>query len=109
MNEDLKKAGNFYARTPFSNLQKLFDSSFEELKISVEQRQLLDLIWATRSSYEPFKYAIYRNCRPFFCELFGRRELEILDEKWELYEEKKLTDMDDFKNFCDAEKGENHE
>ena len=103
---DLKADATFYyVNLPYSELETAFNTTNTPngVPISEDERKVLEIIWATRFSIEPFRYSLWRNCPEYFEMLFGSDEREKLNKAFDLYQSSKLVDMGDFKNFCDCE------
>lgn len=103
-NKDLKADATFkYANMPYEQLEAAFNELQGGNQITLEERQVLEIIAVTRAAIEPFRYQLWRNCPEYFEMLFGSDEREKLNKAFDLYQSSKLVDMGDFENFCRCE------
>lgn len=103
-NNDVKQEATYrYSNMPYDDLEIAFNSLAAGVDISVSEREVLEIIAVTRCSIEPFRYKLWRNCPAYFEVLFGHEAREDLNKAFDLFQASKLVDMNEFKNFCDAE------
>ena len=103
-NKDLKADATFkYANMPYGQLEAAFNELQGDNQITSEERRVLEIIWATRYSIEPFRYQLWRISPEYFEMLFGHEARDELNKAFALYQESKLVDMDEFKHWCNAE------
>ena len=103
--DEKQEATYKYANMPYDQLEAAFSTTNTPngLAISAAERKILEIIWATRFSIEQFRYELWRNCPEYFEVLFGVQSRNDLDKAFDLYQQSKLMDMGEFKNWVKCE------
>ncbi len=92
-----------YQNMPYDELAKAFNSVVGGSDIGVNERQILDLIMAVRTTHEELKYSLFTLTPDYFIELFGEQEYRDLVVLHEQYVACKLPNSSDFAFWCEQE------
>ena len=104
MNRDKNlHAQHKYLGMSYGELVTAFNSSVGGQDVTVNERQVLDLLFAVRTTHEDLKYSLFNFTPDYFIELFGEQEYRDLVILHEQYVACKLPNSSDFAAWCEQE------
>lgn len=92
-----------YLTYSYGELVTAFNSAVGGSDIGVNERQILDLIMAVRTTHEDLKYSLFSLTPDYFIELFGEQEYRDLVVLHEQYVACKLPSASDFAAWVETE------
>ena len=92
-----------YLTISYGELVTAFNSSVGGQDVTVNERLVLDLIMAVRTTHEELKYSLFTHTPDLFIELFGEQEYRDLVVLHEQYVAIKLPNSSDFAAWVEVE------